>query len=219
MDCERCGLRFWGSLVFIDVSWSSSSTKPKNNRVVWVRVSVGGENGLHDSPDSDGVVRETGEEGLTVSGPSEGEAFWALEVVAGEGVGFELIDDGLGLEVKDLDTRRGGSTEPVSVGGEDEGVDDVSGLEGVEVLALVKVPKHGDTILTTGGGEGSIGGDGEGVDVTSVTVVVGLELALVELPNLVLRQEKETRKDRISIGSDVIVLFCTPSSKVEFQEK
>jgi len=53
------------------------------------------------------------------------------------------------------------------------------------VLAIVEVPKHGNTVLASGSGEGSIGRDGEGVDVTSVTVVVGLQLALVELPDLV----------------------------------
>ena len=52
------------------------------------------------------------------------------------------------------------------------------------MLALIEVPKHGDTVLTTGGSEGSIGGDGKRVDVTSVAEVVGLQLALVELPNL-----------------------------------
>jgi hypothetical protein len=52
------------------------------------------------------------------------------------------------------------------------------------VFTIVQIPKHGDTILSTGCGEGSIGGDCEGVDVTSVTVVVGLELALVEFPDL-----------------------------------
>jgi hypothetical protein len=52
------------------------------------------------------------------------------------------------------------------------------------VLAVVEVPKHGDTVLATGGGEGTIWGDSEGVDVTSVAVVVGLQLALVELPDL-----------------------------------
>jgi hypothetical protein len=52
------------------------------------------------------------------------------------------------------------------------------------VLSVVQVPKHGDTILSTGSGEGSIWGDGEGVDVTSVTVVVCLELALGKFPNL-----------------------------------
>lgn len=53
------------------------------------------------------------------------------------------------------------------------------------MFTLVEVPEHGDTVLSTGSGQGSIGRDGEGVDVTSVTVVVGLELALVELPDLV----------------------------------
>lgn len=52
------------------------------------------------------------------------------------------------------------------------------------MLALVEVPKHGDTILTTGGGEGTIGRDGEGVEVTGVTVVGGLQLAVGELPDL-----------------------------------
>jgi hypothetical protein len=52
------------------------------------------------------------------------------------------------------------------------------------VLAIVQVPKHGDTILASGSSERSIGRDSEGVDVTSVAKVVGLELALVELPDL-----------------------------------
>lgn len=52
------------------------------------------------------------------------------------------------------------------------------------MLAIVQVPKHGDTILASGSSERSIGRDSEGVDVTSVAKVVGLELALVELPDL-----------------------------------
>lgn len=63
-------------------------------------------------------------------------------------------------------------------------MDLVVGVEGVEVLALVKVPEHGGAVFATGSAEGSIGGDGHGVDVTSVADVVGLELARRELPNL-----------------------------------
>jgi hypothetical protein len=48
------------------------------------------------------------------------------------------------------------------------------------VLALVKVPEHGDAVLATGSSEGAIGRDGDGVDGTSVAVVVGL----LELPDL-----------------------------------
>lgn len=52
------------------------------------------------------------------------------------------------------------------------------------MLALVEVPEHGDTVLTTGSSEGTVGRDGEGVKVTGVTVVGGLQLAVGELPDL-----------------------------------
>ena len=160
----------------------------------------------NDGPDSDGAVGHTGEQGLSVGGPSQGKGFRGLGVVAREGFGSELVDDRLGLEVEDLDARLGGGAQPVSVGREDERVDNVSGLERVQVLAVVQVPKHGDTVLTTGGGQGSVGGDGEGVDVAGVTEVVGLELASVELPNLLMRKmsatTSQTRESGYAKGED-----------------
>lgn len=63
-------------------------------------------------------------------------------------------------------------------------MDLVTGVEGVEVLGLVQVPQHGGTVLATGGAEGSVGGDGDGVDVAGVTDVVGLQTAGSELPDL-----------------------------------
>ena len=90
----------------------------------------------------------------------------------------------LALEIKDFDAAGGGSTEPVTVGREDKGIDDVTGLEGVEVLALVQIPEHGDAILSTRSGKGAIRGDGDSVDVAGVTVVVGLQLELREFPDL-----------------------------------
>jgi hypothetical protein len=63
-------------------------------------------------------------------------------------------------------------------------VDLVTGGERVEVLGLVQVPEHGGSVLTTGGAQGAIGRDGDGVDVSGVTDVVGLETAGSELPNL-----------------------------------
>lgn len=65
-------------------------------------------------------------------------------------------------------------------------MDFVTGVEGVEVLGLVEVPQHGGTVLTAGGAEGAVGGDGDGVDVAGVTDVVGLEAAGSEFPDLVL---------------------------------
>ena len=52
------------------------------------------------------------------------------------------------------------------------------------MLAVVEIPEHGDPILSAGGGEGAIGGDGESVDVASVAEVVRLQLALVQFPDL-----------------------------------
>ena len=52
------------------------------------------------------------------------------------------------------------------------------------MLALVEVPEHGDSIFASGGSERTIGGNGYGVDVAGVAVVVGLELELGQLPNL-----------------------------------
>jgi hypothetical protein len=70
------------------------------------------------------------------------------------------------------------------IGGEDECVDDVASLETVQVLALVQVPEHGDTVLSTGSAERTIWGDGYGGDVSGVSEVVGAQLALAELPDL-----------------------------------
>lgn len=63
-------------------------------------------------------------------------------------------------------------------------MDLVVGVEGVQVLGLVEVPQHGGTVLATGGAQGSIGGDGHGVDVAGVANVVSLQLAGGELPDL-----------------------------------
>lgn len=139
----------------------------------------------HDTPGADDVVGVTGEEGLAVGGPGEGNALGLPALLADRGeLGLELVDLGLLLEVEDDDAAGGGSAEPVSVGGEDEGVDLVVGVEGVQVLGLVKIPEHRGAVLATGGAERAIGGDGDGVDVAGVADVVGLQLAGGELPDL-----------------------------------
>lgn len=139
----------------------------------------------HDTPSTDDVVRVASEQGLAIGRPGQRDALRLPALLAdGRELGLELVDLGLLLEVENDDAAGGGSAEPVAVGGEDEGVDLVVGAEGVEVLGLVKVPKHGGTILAAGGAERTIGGDGNGVDVAGVADVVGLELAGAEFPNL-----------------------------------
>lgn len=139
----------------------------------------------HDTPGADLVVGVTSEEGLAIGRPGERHTLRLAALLALLDVlGLELVDLALLLEVEDGDAGGSGGAEPVAVGGEDKGVDLVTGVEGVEVLGLVEVPEHGDTVLATGGAEGTIGGDCDGVDVTAVTNVVRLEAAGSELPNL-----------------------------------
>ena len=152
----------------------------------------------HDTPSADDVVGVTGEEGLAIGGPGQADALGVTALLSGSGeLGLQLIDLALLLKVEDDDAAGGGSAQPVSVGGEDEGVDLVVGIERVQVLALVKIPQHGGTVLATGSAEGAIGGDGDGVDVAGVAAVVGLQLAGGQLPNLLtlyVRTWCQTRK-------------------------
>ena len=156
---------------------------------------------MDDLPHADKVICEAGEEGLAISGPREGDTLWFPCTGVLRKVRLELVNDrptlpirrhttnradrySLALKIEDFDAGGCCCAKPVAVGGEDEGVDDVTSLEGVEVLALVEVPKHGDAVLSAGGSERTVGRDGNSVVVTGVAVVVGLELELRELPNL-----------------------------------
>jgi hypothetical protein len=142
----------------------------------------------HDTPSTDDVVGVTSKQGLAVGGPGEGDTLGVARLLGGAGggeVGLQLVDLGLLLQVEDDDGGRSGGAEPVSVGGEDKGVDLVVGVQRVEVLGLIKIPEHGGTVLTARGTQRSIGGNGDGVDVAGVADVVGLQLTGGELPDLV----------------------------------
>lgn len=138
----------------------------------------------HNAPRADDVVGVAGEQGLAIRGPGQADALRVAALLAGLELGLELVDLALLLEVEDDDAAGGGGAEPVAVGGEDEGVDLVVGVERVQVLALVKVPQHGGAVLAAGRAERAVGGDGDGVDVSGVADVVGLQLAGRELPDL-----------------------------------
>lgn len=44
------------------------------------------------------------------------------------------------------------------------------------MLALVKIPEHGDTVFAARGRKRAIGGDRDGINVARVPVVIGLQL-------------------------------------------
>lgn len=73
-----------------------------------------------------------------------------------------------------LDAAGSGSAQPVAVGAEDEGVDDVAGFERVEVLSIRQLPQHRDAVLATRSAERAIRRNSDRVDVSSVSVVVRL---------------------------------------------
>ena len=70
------------------------------------------------------------------------------------------------------------------VGAEGEGIDGISMVQGVEVLAIIEVPQHGLGVLATGSAEGTVGGHGDRVQVAGVADVVGLQLAVGQVPHL-----------------------------------
>jgi len=94
------------------------------------------------------------------------------------------VNNNLGLQVPNLNALISSGTQPVSVGGEDKGMDDFSSIEGVQTLALVQVPKHGGSILSSRGTETAIGGDAHSVKVSRMSNKIISELAISQGPNL-----------------------------------
>jgi len=150
---------------------------------------------MNNRVDSDDIVGVSSKEGLSVSRPCKGDRLW--DNVALLWSHLDLIDDALALEVPDLDSSGGSSAQPVAVRRKDEGIDDVASFQGVEVLVLVQVPEHGDSVPTSGSAEGSVRGDGDGVDVAGVSVVVGLQFALGDIPDLDELVPSGRDKDRV----------------------
>lgn len=122
---------------------------------------------MADVPDADGVVRETRVQGHAVSGPGDGGA-------RGEGlltfslVGEEIGDGVLVFKIPDADLGFGGGAEPVARGREGDLVDGFVAGEFVHVFTAREIPEAGSAVLGGGGAEGTIGGDGDGGDVTGV---------------------------------------------------
>lgn len=134
---------------------------------------------------TDIAVSVASEENGAISAPGEASAVGdSLVLAGGDKVRAELVNDDLALQIPNLDSRGGGGAQPVTVGGEDEAVDHLSGFEVVKALALIKVPEHGSSVLSSTGAETAVGGDGNGVEVSLVSDKVGAKLAVAEAPDL-----------------------------------
>ena len=139
----------------------------------------------HNAPSPNHVIRVPRKQRLPVRAPRQTHTLRLPTLLPhGRIFGLQFINLALLLEVEDDDGARRGSTQPVSVGREDQSVDFVAGSQRIEVLGLVQVPEHGCAVFAAGGAEGAVGGDGYGVDVAGVTDVVGLDAAGGEFPDL-----------------------------------
>ena len=104
--------------------------------------------------------------------------------IIAEFLGSQGINNNLRFQIPDLDALVSSSAQPVSVGGEDKGVDDFTSIKRVETLAFIQVPKHGSSVLSSGGTERAIGGNADSVEVSAVSNEVVAELAVGQGPNL-----------------------------------
>ena len=151
-----------------------------------------------DSVDTDNVVGVSSEKSGSIGRPgqaSDGRDLSVLWRIRSEGV-----DDNLGFQVPDLDGIFGGGAQPVSVGAEDQSVDDVAGIQAVESLSFVEVPEHGSVVLSSGSGQRTIGTDTDGVQVSSVSDEVVSELAVGQVPDLDKLVPSATDDERNRLG-------------------
>jgi len=141
--------------------------------------------GQSDLPHTDQVIRVAGKERLSVGGPGEGGAGRSLGLgVSGENFGLQFIHDDLSFQIPDFDGGASGGAEPVSVGREGKGVDGVAAIQRIKMFAFVKIPEHGLAVLATGSAKRTVGRHGHRVQVTRVTDVVRLQLAVGQVPHL-----------------------------------
>jgi hypothetical protein len=139
----------------------------------------------HNAPSPNDVVSITGEQSLAIRTPCQTDTL-RLSTLLADCLEFwlQLINLTLLLQIKDNDAAGSSSAEPVAVRREDKGVDLITSVQRVEVLGLVQIPQHCGSILAARSAERSVGGDSNGVDVASMSDVVGLQPARRKLPDL-----------------------------------
>lgn len=57
-------------------------------------------------------------------------------------------------------------------------------VERVQVFAFVEIPQHRVAVFSAGRAKGAVRGDGDGVEVAAMAVVIRLEFAIGQIPNL-----------------------------------
>jgi hypothetical protein len=121
----------------------------------------------------------------SICAPVQAHAIRDLGLLADEcEVRAQLVNNALAFQVPNLDARLSRGTQPVPVRAEAKRVDNITGIQRVQPLALRQIPQHGDTILASAGAQGAIRRHRHGVHIASVPDQVGPNLAVGEVPHL-----------------------------------
>ena len=92
--------------------------------------------------------------------------------------------------------------ENIPVRTECQGVDGVGVVQSVQMLAVIEIPEHGLGVLAARGTEGAVRGHSDGVQVTGVADVVGLQLAVGQVPYL-----KLIKISNFTLNSECLIFF------------
>lgn len=139
-----------------------------------------------NSVNTDDAIRVSSKESSSIRRPLKGSTVGSTSLSRNliEVSRSQSIYNNLGLKIPNLDLLISCSTQPVTVGGEAKGVDDLTSIKRVKTLALVQVPKHSSSVLSSRSTEGSIGGNAYGIKVSGVSDEVIAKLAVGQRPNL-----------------------------------
>lgn len=102
----------------------------------------------------------------------------------GDNLRAQFLNGLLACQIPDLDGWTVGNAQPVTVGREAQGIDDVIVLKSVQVLAVIEIPQQSLGVLATGSAQRTIGRDGHGVKITVVAMMIVLQLAVSQIPDL-----------------------------------
>jgi hypothetical protein len=138
-----------------------------------------------DLPHTDDSISVPRVQGRTISRPRQAHGIRRLRAFTNVlKIRAELLNKTLGLEIPNLNARLSGSAQPVTVRGEAQRVNNITSIEGIEALALSKIPKHGNAILATRGAQRTIRRNCDGVDIALMTGKVVAQFAVGQVPDL-----------------------------------
>jgi len=138
-------------------------------------------------PDTNRGIGVTSKEGVTISTPCQRDGFGLATVRGSEEsfiVGVQLGDLFLAFKIPNLNAVRSGSTQPIAIGRESQGMDDASSIKSIQRLVLDQIPEIGNLVTAARGTEGTVGRDGDGVQITLMSFQILDQLAVSQAPDL-----------------------------------